>query len=245
MHLFYTDESYDQQRFVMTALGVEDAAWRPAFEATKTFRRRLRDVYGIRLRSELHAKEFVRDCSDNVSTRKLGQADRRVIFGEVLDHMASLPITLINVCLEVPRFGSTDAAHIIAVERLANRIQVMMRVTGSHAVGIFDEGKEQEIQKIVRRMGVFNPIPSAFGGWAGGNAYKNLVLDRFLEDPVFKSSASSYFLQMVDFAAWSLLKREVPPTRFIARFGYEQVHTKLEPICLRAASRKDPLGIVR
>lgn len=66
-----------------------------------------------------------------------------------------------------------------------------------------------------------------------------------IEDPFFKSSSASYFLQLVDFAAWSLLKREVAPSPFIARFDYQRAHRLLEPICFKKASRLDPLGIVR
>lgn len=245
MHILYVDESYDHQKFVLTALCIEDVAWRQTFDAVKAFRRELKANWGIRISSELHAKVFVRDCSDNVSTRKLSQPERRQIFGLVMDHMAGLQITLLNVCLDVPKWGSTSKAHSIAVERLANRVQTMMRVTGSHAIVVFDEGKEDEIRKIVRRMNVFNPIPSAYGAWDGGAGYKNIVLDRFIEDVWFKESKSSFFLQLVDFAAWSLLKAEVPTTPFIAKFGYEAMHARLHPICFRPASKKDPLGIVR
>lgn len=245
LHLIYVDESYDQSRFVMTGLVVEDASWRAVFNATKAFRQRLKADYGIRLSAELHAKDFVRDCSDGVSIRKLSQSERRHIFDLVLAHMSSQPIALLNVCLDVARFGGVTATHRIAVERLANRVQTMTRVAGSYAIGIFDEGKEAEVRRLVRRMSVYNPIPSAFGGWTNGTGMKNIVLDRFLEDPFFKSSHASYFLQLVDFAAWSLLKREVAPSPFIARFEYQRAHQLLEPICFRPASRNDRLGIVR
>ena len=245
MHILYVDESYDHQKFVMTALCIEDVAWRQTFDAMKAFRQQLKTDWGIKISSELHAKVFVRDCSDKVSTRKLSQPERRQIFELVMNHIAGLQVVLLNVCLDVPRWGGTARAHAIAVERLSNRVQTMMRATGSHAIVVFDEGKEAEIRKTVRRMNVFNPIPSAYGAWDGGAAYRNIVLDRFIEDVWFKESKSSFFLQLVDFAAWALLKSEVPPTPFIARFGYQTMHALVHPICFRPASRRDPLGIVR
>jgi hypothetical protein len=57
-------------------------------------------------------------------------------------------------------------------------------------------------------MTVVNYIPSQFGGWPGGAASKNITITRIIEDPVFKDSAASYFLQMCDFAAFTLLKRD-------------------------------------
>jgi len=244
MHLFYVDESYDEVKFVLTAICVEDVSWRAAFEETKTFRRALKTAYGIKIRSEFHAKTFVRDCSDQISDRKLGLHERRAIFESSLRHIAVLPIVLFNVCLDVQRYGART--HQYAIERLSNRVQTMMRTTRSHAVVVFDEGKEQEIRGVVRRMTVFNPVPSAFGTWPEGG-YRNIVLDRFIEDPFFKPSHASYFLQWADFAAFSLLKQETPvaSTPFIQRWGYNTLFPILHPICFRPASRQDPHGIVR
>ena len=245
MHTFYADESWDQSRFVLTAICIEDASWRAAFEATKGFRRTLKADFGIKMTSELHAHSFVRKVSDNVSTRVVSLAERRQVYELVLRHVAELPIVLFNVVMNVPRWGSKQRAHSIAIERLANRVQTMMRKHGSYAVVIFDKGMEAETTKIVRRLSVFNPIPSAMGAWGDGDAYRNIVLDRFLDDPFFKDSRSSYFLQLADFCAWALLKREVPPTGFVAERSYDKLFDVVAPVCFRPASPRDPLGIIR
>lgn len=245
MHLFYVDESYDQTKFVMSALCMEDVAWRSNFDATKKFRQDLKASFGIKTSRELHATRFIRDCSDEISTQKLSLAQRRAVFEEALKHLASLNLTTFNICLDVGQWGSTTAAHRIAIERLANRVQATMRSLKSNAIVFFDEGKEREIRKLVRKMGAFNPIPSAYGTWPDGSQSKSIVLDRVLEDPIFKDSQASYFLQLVDFAAFTLLKAEVPPTPHIGRFGYNQLFPILHPVCFKGASRKDPWGIVR
>jgi hypothetical protein len=245
MHLLYVDESYDENKFVMTALCMEDAAWRANFDSTKKFRQDLKATFGIRVSRELHATRFIRDRWDGISTKKLEHADRRVAFEATLAHLATLNLVAFNVCLDVKQWGGTPKAHQIAIERLANRVQATMRALGSHAIVLFDEGKETEIRKLVRKMAVFNPIPSAYGVWQDGAPSKNIVLDRVLEDPVFKDSRASYFLQLADFAAFTLLKAEVPPTNFIQKFGYDKLFPVLHPICFKKASGKDPYGIVR
>ena len=154
-------------------------------------------------------------------------------------------MVIFNVVLDVRRWGTHQKAHEISIERLANRVQRMMRGLGSYAVAIFDQGKEDEVTKILRRLAVFNPIPSAYGAWDGGSASQNIVLDRFIDDAVFKDSRRSYFLQLADFAAWSLLKREVPPTGFVQTYRYNEAFQAIEVKCFRPASRNDPLGIVR
>ncbi|HEY6213122.1 MAG TPA: DUF3800 domain-containing protein, partial [Vicinamibacterales bacterium] len=153
-----------------------------------------------------------------------------------------------NICLNVPKWGPKKV-HLIAHEKLANRVQATMArpMRSSHAVMIFDEGKERDVTRLARKITVFNPIPSQFGTWTGGGATKNIVTDRILEDPFFKDSRSSYFLQHADCAAFTLLKQETPtaPGSFIAKWGYEKLFPALHPVCFKGATKYDAWGIVR
>ena len=163
MHIFYVDESYDYEKFVVTGLCFEDAHWRPAFNQVKQFRRDMRDRYGIYVQAEFHASSFVRNCSDGMSDRKLSLADRRQVFELTLRMIAGLPVGIFNICLPVAAHGSVAVAHQRAIERLSNRINATMKAEKSYAVVVIDSGREKEITKLVRKMGVFNLIPSAFG----------------------------------------------------------------------------------
>jgi hypothetical protein len=109
---------------------------------------------------------------------------------------------------------------------------------------ICDEGKEGIYTRLARKMVVFNPIPSNQGEWAPGAATRNIPLDRIIEDPIFKKSHNSYFVQLADFCAYALLRREVQ----IAsknRYGLHQCFDVLSPVLLKAACRTDPDGIIR
>src|SRR5690606_30311585 len=101
--------------------------------------------------------------------------------------------------------------------------------------------------KVARRSKVWNPVGSQFGAWEGGASFKNIPNDRLVEDPVFKASHQSYFLQSADFIAFALLKSEVAPTPHVARYRLQTVYDEIEPLCVKEASRRDPsgLGIVR
>jgi hypothetical protein len=128
---------------------------------------------------------------------------------------------------------------------LVNRADITLRTWGSQGILFVDRGKEVVYTRLVRKMGVFNPIPSAYGTWAGtADRFRNIPIERIIEDPVFKDSQQSYFIQLVDFAAFSLLRRE---DQIASRNRYD-IHTALDllgPILVRQASRKDPEGIIR
>src|SRR5271165_7035774 len=112
MHIFYVDESYDQTRFVVSSLRVDVSEWKSVLEQIKGFRVGLRNAYGIKLKSELHAQTFVRHCSDGVATHKLSLAERRQVFEQCIDFIATLPIQIINVCLPLQKFGGrSNEAH--------------------------------------------------------------------------------------------------------------------------------------
>jgi hypothetical protein len=73
-----------------------------------------------------------------------------------------------------------------------------MQARKSNAILICDEGNEVEFRKRIRRMGVYNPIPSNQGTWGDTDEFtKNIPLDFIVEDPIFKKSHESHFIQMV------------------------------------------------
>lgn len=128
----------------------------------------------------------------------------------------------------------------------ADEIERRLNVYAPRAIFVSDEGHEFEITKALRKMQVFNPIPSAYGAWAGGSATTNIRVERIIEDPFFKQSHRSYFLQLVDCIAFSLLKREVAPTSNVKRYSINEMFDQtVSQLCYRPAARQDPLGIVR
>ena len=71
-------------------------------------------------------------------------------------------------------------------------------------------------------------------------------MERVIEDPVFKKSHQSYFVQLADCVAFALLKREVPPTENIKKYGIQKMFDRcLAGVCYRKASYADPLGLIR
>jgi hypothetical protein len=219
-------------------LPIPAAEWRNAFGQVRQFRRDLKQSDGIYVHTELHAWKFV-SGRGKIADRTVTKGRRCQIFKQALQLVANLPgARLFNAV-----FPAKDDER--AFEWLLNRINRTMQVWDSRAILICDEGKEVAYTRLARRMGVYNPIRSRFGVWLDtGTATKNIPTDRIIEDPFFKKSEQSYFIQLTDFCAYALLRRERPiPSK--TKYGLDQAFNLLSPILVREASTRDPEGVIR
>jgi hypothetical protein len=239
MHIVYLDDSRDATFCIVTALIIPEASWKQVFDQMKVYRSNLKRTEGLFTRKEWHATDFV-SGRGRIADRTIPKGRRCHIFSDslrLLGGMKPMGISLINACL--PR-----KEDLRAYERTLNRINVAMREESSRALLIWDTGKEGEHRRLARKMAVFNMIPSKFGEWSPGQPTKNIPLDRIIEDPVFKDSADSYFLQWVDFCAFALLRRE-SPLASRSKYGLDTAFASLAPLLNIDASDSDPEGIIR
>jgi len=244
--IVYIDESYDDTTFVMSALIIPAHSWRAAFTHLQQYRKYLKQRYGIFTSKEFHATDFVAGRG-RIAPSPVPKGLRAHIFREYLQVHAALPgAAIISGCWSKEDMSQNEV-HAKAFARIQERLQRRCVALNSQIISIVDEGRAAELQKVARRSKVWNPVGSQYGAWEDGSAFKNIPNDRLIEDPVFKPSHQSYFLQSADFIAYALLKSEVPATRHVAKYKLADVYDSLEPICVKKASRKDPrgLGIVR
>ena len=237
MHLIYIDDSQDKPHYIFSGVAIPEDRWAATFAATQDWRRQLKATDGINVTNELHAVDFV-SGRGNIGSQIVTKWRRCEIFKEGLSLIASQNgVSVFNVALK----NHQDWAF----ERMLNRINRTMEELGSYALLICDEGKEADYTRLVRKMSVFNPIPSQFGVWRDtGQDFKNIPIDRIIEDPFFKESDKSYFIQMADWCAYALLQRE-RPIASRKKYNLHKAFDRLAPVCVLAANRKDPLGIIR
>ena len=206
MHLIYIDDSGDEELCVFSALAILADRWNACFEQIKGFRHKLKMSDGIFVETEFHAWKFVSGrgkIADGVVTK----GRRCQIFKQTLQMVTILP--------EVRLFNTVFPAKAkeFAYETLLGRINQTLRLWDSHAILICDEGNEGIYTRLVRRM----------------QTSKNGAIDRILEDPFFKSSNQSYFIQLSDFCAYALLRQE-RPIESKTRYGLDQAFNLLNPI---------------
>jgi Protein of unknown function (DUF3800) len=240
MHFIYIDDSSDRPTNIFSALCVPCDRWNDVFERLRQWRAHLRDKHKIPIRHELHAQEFLSGRGSDDAFKDLPRHRRAQIFYtsmRVTNWLNECDVTLFNVC-------TTDDNQFQAFERLLNRINRTTQARNTYAHLICDQGKELQYARLVRKMRVHNYIPSKYGLWSSGVAAKNIPIDRIIEDPQFKNSRSSYFIQQADFIAYALLRREKPTPR-TKKHGIHKHFDILDGCLERVCNPRDPKGIIR
>lgn len=274
--LIYVDESYNDDIFCLSGLLLKSDHWREAFQMVKDHRAQLKADHGVLLRKEIHARDLVagrgrlgpKDIGKwqrsrifhgllglvarlpkvrlfNVALPFKGEADPQLKAWDRLLNRIDRTLRDVEEREADVRRRILQVVQSHASKDLADSAELRLAYS-AQAIVIADEGRDVEITRVFRKMSVHNPIPSDRGTWPDGGSFRNTPMRRIIEDPVFRDSSSSYMLQLVDCVAFALLKREVPPTANISRYGINTMfEEQLAGICLKAASRTDPLGIVR
>ena len=204
MHLFYIDESADEKLFVVTALAVPATHWRTIYNKVRLFRLDLQHAEGIDIHYEFHAWKFV-SGRGNIADRIVKKGRRCQLFQDTLRLIAALPETRLLTSV------STTDQQERGFEKLILKIQKFLESNNSYAVLICDQGKEAFYTRSLRLL------------QASGDA------DNIVEEPFYKDSAHSYFVQLSDFCAYALLRQE-HPLASKTKYGLDQAFKILASI---------------
>lgn len=222
MYLFYMDESYDTNSYAYSSVFVPAFCWNGVFRDVVSWRRDLFKNHSIDPEYEIHATDFIggRGQPHNNRDKKY----RAKMFNEFIKVFENLhEVFVINA------ITGTKQNYPRLFERMLNRINRTLEMKNAYGVLVCDEGNEGKLISMVRKMKKENYILS-----------RNIPLDRIIEDPLFKTSESSYFIQIADSIAFALLRNEYPKENTL-----EEVKTafeNLDKVLVKKAYSKDPKG---
>jgi hypothetical protein len=132
----------------------------------------------------------------------------------------------------------------IAWNYLINRYHTYLAHDCNNAPGIVisDDSAENIIRKLLRKMRVQNTLPSKFDV----RGFYNVPVNTIIEDPFFRKSHHSYFIQIVDMITHSLYRKLYIKGSY-RQYNLQSFYDYLQPIIHTAATNKDPLnlGIIR
>jgi hypothetical protein len=204
MYLVYFDESgddgypkYYSELFVLTSCYLHHQKWQEIYNSLKEFRKRLKQSFGIPIKLEFKAREFILNKNPY---RKFNISDnnRKKILEIIADFLGNIEIKFINVVINKKKikkdnYPILENALKFNIQRIENDLKIDPL---NKFLIITDEGRVGKMRYTTRKIQKINIIPSKFIG-----RYRREI-KLLIEDPLPKKSQESYFIQMCDFVAF-------------------------------------------
>ncbi len=210
MYLIYVDESGDiglnrspTSYFCLSGLAIHESQWRNLQDSLVSFRKTMKTVYGLPIRTEIHASEYIRSPPIPAMQKHV----RLSILRNKIDELAKISyLSITNVVIQKtgkpPGYDVFENAWRAMFQRFENTMKYGNLPGGyrnDYGMAIVDNTDGEKLTRLVRRMGAHNPIPNM--AWAGPGS-RNIPIVRLIEDPHQKNSAESYMTQAADVCAF-------------------------------------------
>lgn len=252
MFLLYVDESGNvgitnspTRYFALSGLVVHELRWLEILDRVVDFRRQLRASYGLKLREEIHASNFIHKPGD---LARVPKSLRLRLLRDVVDFEATLPdINIINIIIDKQGrqagFDFFEMAWRLLFQRFHNTL-AYRNFPGPQnpqdlGVLVVDQTAEVPLRRLLRRMRRFNPVPG-MQGLPG----RQIPVTTLVEDPNHRDSLHSYFIQLADVNAYFLYQKH-RASSYVKRKGARNYFDRLDPVLCKVAARNDPQGVVR
>ncbi len=262
MYLMYVDESGDcgmpgdgspSRYFCLSGLVVHELRWRDTMDQLLRFRHWLKRRYKVYLDDELHAAVMInKPKKAAASISRLKKHERLAIIRNFADEIAKLSdASLINVVVDkegnVPDKGEVFRwAWYTLFQRFENTIRHQNfpgpKNTDDRGIIFPDNTDGVKLKRYLDAMRLRNPfkIRQPHGAFV----FRDEPIRVIIEDPVLRDSKGSYLIQAADCVAF-LLKQSIQPSAYMKKHGGNAYFQRLDPVLCKAASNKDPRGIVR
>lgn len=247
MYLMYVDESGDpgkapgsSEHYILSGVIIHYKQWSNKLDRLKKFRKYISQKYNLGVNTEIHATELLRIKKIKAYTR-IKKSDRIKILNEYATYIPNIfkGCKVINVSFNKSKLDLVDDIPKLAWGRLISRYDSYLKKTVKDEGMIFaDEGNDATMRLLLRKMRVYNPIRSYWGG-----TY-NAKITKIIEDVTFRKSNSSYFIQTVDVIAFLLYRMDYPKGS-TKKYNLDKMFPLIGPVLLTEASPKDPYGVVR
>lgn len=251
----YVDESGDtglirspSDYFILSGLVIHELRWQATLQQLIGFRKRMRALYGLKMDAELHASNMIHKPGQ---LSRIPKYDRLAIIRNFASEIGQLEdCNIINIVVDKRNKALDYDVFEKAWNALINRFENTIRSRNfpgpknpdDKGLLFPDQTDNKKLTQLLRKMRYFNPTPNNRSMFTSG--YRNLTISYVIEDPSFKDSRFSYFVQAVDTTAF-LLHQSLKPNSYMKSKGGDKYFSRLAPVLCTVASASDPLGIVR
>lgn len=212
MYLAYVDESGNpgypgSETYTLGCVFLESDTWPDAFDGLLSFRRFLKQKFGVHVRDELKASHLTRN-SGPLSNLNIGERQRRAIFRQHMRIASKLRLSAFAAVIHKERIRNRDRYNPrdVAWEYMLQRFERLSTRHNTPVMLLHDEGDSVNVRRLARKARRANTAGSAFG-----LGILRLPARLLVDDPVPRQSDQSYFLQLADFIAYAAYRRLYPP----------------------------------
>ena len=253
MYLMYVDESGDtglinspSKYYVLSGVVLHELTWRSNLDQLIAFRRRMQKNFGLLLREEIHCANFINNPG---ALARIKRNDRLTIIRHFADELASMSgINIINVVIDKtgkkPEYDVFAMAWKALLQRFENTIKHKNfpgpKERDDTGMVFPDDTDVKKLTQLLRQMRRFNPVPNQP---SFGLGYRDMHLTSIIEDPNFRESKNSYFIQAADLAAF-LLYQKLSPNKYMRKGAGHNYFNRLDAVICKVVSSRRSDGIV-
>lgn len=210
--------------FVLNCTMVVEEEWITVLNALVQLRKELFSKYGISTGKELKGSDF-RTGMGAFDGLHIPRIKRMEIYKEILNWESAMPISTFSIAIkkeQVVSKGWSDAMY-CAWNFALNRLHVKCSPQNDDERFLVfpDEGHAMKVTRWVRAMRRFNHVPSHYSP-----SSLPFRIERVIEDPSFRDSKRSYFIQLADLNVYaSHRSKYVQPVRKMNKNLWDELKT--------------------
>jgi Protein of unknown function (DUF3800) len=248
----YVDESGDiglvnspTRYFVLSGLVLHELRWQANLDQLINFRQKMKLLYGLKLREELHASHLINQPGE---LKRIKRNDRLSIIRALATELGTMQdIQLINVVVDKLNkpagYDVFEKAWQALIQRFENTLRNgnfpgqakpqpgQAKPQNDKGMLLPDRTDDKKLKLLLRKMRRYNSVPSRFSEASS----RQMPLSYIIEDPLFKDSQDSYLTQCVDLSAY-LLQQYFSPNAYMKKTGGHRYFIRLEPVLCKVAS---------
>lgn len=249
MYFCYIDESgdcgkYDPENtlksgskyFIISGIIVGANRWKASLETFKAFRKKIAREAFLPYHIEFHCAELI-DPHKVKEYTQINVADRWKLISEYANTIGrNEALTLINIVIDKTKSLLEPSEYLTsAVTELYQAFDEFLKVKEQNGIVFFDRANEKHINTHVRKL---------LGTGASGEKVPDIRIGLVIEDPIFRVSTDSMFIQSSDVVAYTLKEMEFPKGAR-KKFHADKIFLNYLKDKSFKSKKADELGIIR
>jgi hypothetical protein len=222
--------------FILAAIVVSATKWKVSLETMKAFRKKIAREGFLPYHIEFHCAEMI-DPHKIKEFTSISVAERWGLIEEYAETIGqNKAFSLIAIVIDKSKSNLKPEEYLTtAITRLYQSFDELLKMNSSNGLLFFDRANEKHINTHVRRL---------LGTGASGETVQDVRIGWVIEDPIFRISSDSMFIQAADVVAYALKESEFPQTSR-KKFNADRIFkNKLRGLAFQS-KMADGIGIIR